>query len=99
MSATEALNMISNKRVKRSTMDSPAASAFSFDMSALFEVSNEEAFPSLEWSFDDAEEEETASVDSASSSLSLSSLGKRSRSEESGLNRSKTLRSSIDLMG
>ena len=93
----------SNKRVKRSTMDSPNAS-FSFDMSELFLQTSEESFPSIEWSFDGEDDDDNKSVsstctNSSTASLSESSLGKRSRNTSGGLSRSKTLRSSIDLLG
>ena len=103
--ATEALENFlgSNKRVKRSSEDSPNAS-FSFDMSELFNESTEEAFPSIAWSFDDAEDDDddksvssTCTNSSSMTSSSDSSLGKRART--GGLTRSKTLRSSIDLLG
>ena len=102
--ATAALESMlgSNKRVKRSVEDSPSAS-FSFDMTELFNQSSEEAFPSIAWSFDDAEDDDDKSVsstctnNSSMTSNSDSSLGKRGR--DSGLTRSKTLRSSIDLLG
>ena len=96
--ALDAFLIPSNKRVKRSTADSPAAS-FSFDMSELFAASNaEEAFPSIAWSFDDNSEDDTASVSSACTNTSTSSLGKRSH-HSSGLSRSKTTSSSLELLG
>lgn len=90
----------SNKRVKRSVEDSPSAS-FSFDMSELFSQTSEEAFPSIAWSFDNAEDDDDKSVNStctksSTMTLSDSSLGKRART--SGLTRS-SKNSSLDLLG
>ena len=112
--ATEALEQFmssshSNKRVKRSTLDSPQAS-FSFDMTDIFAATAQEdglEFPSIEWGFGDDDStssqedlsvvsalltKKTCGITACKSDSSL--LGKRSR----GLSRSKTLKSSIDLL-
>ncbi|CAB9528874.1 expressed unknown protein [Seminavis robusta] len=102
--ALESLISSSNKRVKRSTMDSPNAS-FTFDMSELFNLATEDesplAFPSIEFGLDDASDDDDKSVSSICTNLSTlsdsSSLGKRSRT--GGMTRSKKARSLNDLMG
>jgi hypothetical protein len=101
--ATAALESLvsSNKRAKLSSLDTPRSS-FSFDMSALFNSADVEAslsFPSIEWSFDDTEDDDKSVSSNCTNefSTSSSSLGKHSRT--GGLSRSKKACQSIDLLG